>query len=164
MDWNISLWLFTQKPEKNFHFVRERIWWPFYHCKTSLSSLHIFVRHCTFCASQHVKTSQGRQWPLTYSSLRMNKACSLDSRLSEPRRLNGLDRSHPSIYDFHSEGEGSDSGGRMRTGEDVSFTWTSTQKIRPHWDNPVSSHAKKLAVFWTRISSSEGIKSGFFSI
>ena len=28
-------------------------------CKNSLSSLHIFVHHCTFCASLHVKTSPG---------------------------------------------------------------------------------------------------------
>ena len=28
-----------------------------HHCKSSLSSLHIFVHHCTFCASMHVKTS-----------------------------------------------------------------------------------------------------------
>ena len=37
------------------------------HCKNSLSSLHIFVHHCTFCASLHVKTSPGqyRAWPTT---------------------------------------------------------------------------------------------------
>src|SRR6218665_4012548 len=27
-----------------------------HHCKNSLSSLHIFVHYCTFCASLHVKT------------------------------------------------------------------------------------------------------------
>jgi len=27
-----------------------------HHCKNSLSSVHIFVHHCTFCASLHVKT------------------------------------------------------------------------------------------------------------
>src|SRR6218665_3996486 len=27
------------------------------HCTNSLSSLHIFVHHCTFCASLHTKTS-----------------------------------------------------------------------------------------------------------
>src|SRR6218665_2057615 len=27
-----------------------------HHCKNTLSSLHIFVHHCTFCASLHVKT------------------------------------------------------------------------------------------------------------
>src|SRR6218665_1270825 len=27
-----------------------------HHCNNSLSSLHIFVHHCTFCASLHVKT------------------------------------------------------------------------------------------------------------
>jgi len=29
------------------------------HYKNSLSSLHILVHHCTFCASLHVKTSPG---------------------------------------------------------------------------------------------------------
>src|SRR6218665_1131112 len=28
-----------------------------HHCKNSLSSLHIFVHHCTYCASLHVKRS-----------------------------------------------------------------------------------------------------------
>src|SRR6218665_1074887 len=28
-----------------------------HHCINSLSSLHIFVHHCTFCASLHTKTS-----------------------------------------------------------------------------------------------------------
>src|SRR6218665_2289646 len=28
-----------------------------HHCTNSLSSLHIFVHHCTFCASLHTKTS-----------------------------------------------------------------------------------------------------------
>ena len=28
-----------------------------HHCKNRLSSLHIFVHHCTFCASVQVKTS-----------------------------------------------------------------------------------------------------------
>src|SRR6218665_1968289 len=31
----------------------------FYYCTNNLSSLHIFVDHCTFCASLHVKTSPG---------------------------------------------------------------------------------------------------------
>jgi len=29
----------------------------FCYCTNSLSSLHISVHHCTFCASRHVKTS-----------------------------------------------------------------------------------------------------------
>jgi len=29
----------------------------FCHCTNSLSSLHISIHHCTFCASLHVKTS-----------------------------------------------------------------------------------------------------------
>jgi len=50
--------------------VLDRKWWYFpprhplflyffviHHCKNSLSSLHIFVHHCTFCALLHVKTS-----------------------------------------------------------------------------------------------------------
>jgi len=28
-----------------------------HHCTNNLSSLHIFVHHCTFCASLHTKTS-----------------------------------------------------------------------------------------------------------
>src|SRR6218665_200177 len=28
-----------------------------HHCTNSLSSLHIFLHHCTFCASLHAKTS-----------------------------------------------------------------------------------------------------------
>jgi len=46
------------KSSENFHSI------PFFshrhqihHCKNNLSSLHIFVHHCTFCASLHVKTS-----------------------------------------------------------------------------------------------------------
>src|SRR6218665_243481 len=31
-----------------------------HHCTNSLSSLHIFVHHCTFCASLHTKTSSAR--------------------------------------------------------------------------------------------------------
>src|SRR6218665_1882199 len=31
-----------------------------HHCTNSLSSLHIFVHHCTFCASLHTKTSPER--------------------------------------------------------------------------------------------------------
>ena len=31
-----------------------------HHCTNSRSSLHIFVHHCTFCASLHTKTSPGR--------------------------------------------------------------------------------------------------------
>src|SRR6218665_890681 len=30
-----------------------------HHCKNSLSSLHIYVHYCTFCASLHVKTIPG---------------------------------------------------------------------------------------------------------
>ena len=33
---------------------------PFCHCTNSLSSLHILIHHCTFCAQLHVKTSPGR--------------------------------------------------------------------------------------------------------
>ena len=35
-----------------------------HHCTNSLSSLHIFVHYCTFCASLHTKTSPGF-WYLT---------------------------------------------------------------------------------------------------
>src|SRR6218665_468744 len=33
-----------------------------HHCKSNLSSLHIFVNHCTFCASLHVKTCPDPRW------------------------------------------------------------------------------------------------------
>src|SRR6218665_2540529 len=33
-----------------------------HHCKSNLSSLHIFVNHCTFCASLHVKTCPDTRW------------------------------------------------------------------------------------------------------
>ena len=36
-----------------------------HHCKNILSSLHIFVHHCTFCASLHVKTSPDMVPPTT---------------------------------------------------------------------------------------------------
>src|SRR6218665_827622 len=36
-----------------------------HHCKSSLSSLHIFVHHCTFCASLHVKTCPVRLKEIT---------------------------------------------------------------------------------------------------
>src|SRR6218665_485171 len=32
-----------------------------HNCTNSLSSLHIFVHHCAFCASLHTKTSPGRK-------------------------------------------------------------------------------------------------------
>src|SRR6218665_3667842 len=32
-----------------------------HHCTNNLSSLHIFVHHCTFCASLHVKASPAVQ-------------------------------------------------------------------------------------------------------
>src|SRR6218665_2569200 len=32
-----------------------------HHCTNSLSSLHIFVHHCTFCASLHTKTSPAKR-------------------------------------------------------------------------------------------------------
>src|SRR6218665_2219885 len=32
-----------------------------HHCTNSLSSLHIFVHHCTFCASLHTKTSPAKK-------------------------------------------------------------------------------------------------------
>ena len=69
---------FLQYPVTNFHFIPQNFWCPFFHqlqiglffnffhlstpsplihnCKNSLSSLYIFVHHCTFCASLHVKT------------------------------------------------------------------------------------------------------------
>src|SRR6218665_1213546 len=43
--------LVTVNTTYTFHFFL------LHHCTNSLSSLHIFVHHCTFCASLHVKTS-----------------------------------------------------------------------------------------------------------
>jgi len=41
-----------------------------HHCTNSLSSLHIFVHHCTFCASLHTKTSPGagEHWTRSFCS------------------------------------------------------------------------------------------------
>src|SRR6218665_3785591 len=41
-----------------------------HHCTNSLSSLHIFVHHCTFCASLHTKTS-----PALVCLLYYNRSC-----------------------------------------------------------------------------------------
>src|SRR6218665_2276375 len=38
-----------------------------HHCTNSLSSLHIFVHHCTFCASLHTKTSPASMWQVIVS-------------------------------------------------------------------------------------------------
>src|SRR6218665_2068115 len=81
---NISLMTFhTQKPLKNYISSVKKSFDPFldvyhktlfpipvtkssvssfyffiiHHCKHSFSLMHIFVHHCTFCASLHVKTS-----------------------------------------------------------------------------------------------------------
>jgi len=54
----------------------------------------------------------------------------------------------PSIYDVHTEGAGSGSGGCMWTGS--SPMWTSTQKIkiRVHWCHPVFFLCKEVGVFF----------------
>ena len=59
----------------------------------------------------------------------------------------------------HGGGRGSGSGGRMRTGEWVSYLWTSTQKMSPLTSScllPMQS----WWFLWTRISSYNGMKSG----
>jgi len=43
-----------------------------HHCKNRLSSLHIFVHHCTFCASVHVKTSPAFSFNTTISTMLPN--------------------------------------------------------------------------------------------
>ena len=63
---------------------------------------------------------------------------------------------HPFVM-FMQKGRGSGSGGRM---------WTCAcphRKLEPTDVILFSSHAKKLAGFWTRISSLDRIKSGNFS-
>src|SRR6218665_194541 len=46
---------------------------PFiHHCKNTLSSLHIFVHHCSFCASLHVKINLG----LLNVKMRVRPMCS----------------------------------------------------------------------------------------
>src|SRR6218665_2342077 len=48
-----------------------------HHCTNSISSLHIFVHHRTFCASLHTKTSPAfyhlGQWSLTRGSTELSK-------------------------------------------------------------------------------------------
>src|SRR6218665_2314121 len=46
-----------------------------HHCTNSLSSLHIFVHHCTFCASLHTKTS-----PVRMSSFGLYNINTMDTR------------------------------------------------------------------------------------
>jgi len=50
-------------------------------------------------------------------------------------------------------------------GRGLSPMWTSTQKmkIRVHWRYPVFFSCKEVGVFFTRISSLDGIKTGTFS-
>src|SRR6218665_3354545 len=40
-----------------------------YHCTNSLSSLHIFVHQCTFCASLHTKTSPACSYVFMFALL-----------------------------------------------------------------------------------------------
>src|SRR6218665_938526 len=42
-----------------------------HHYTNSLSSLHIFVHHCTFCASLHTKTSPDYRYDVCVGSLRI---------------------------------------------------------------------------------------------
>src|SRR6218665_3538201 len=75
-------------------------------------------------------------------------------------------RKGPSIYDVHMEGEGSpaqvDACGR---GEGVSSCGHPHIKLKLESCDTIlsSSHEKKLATFFSRISSLEEIKSGIFS-
>ena len=54
---------------------------------------------------------------------------------------------------------------RRDGGRGSSSMWTSTQKIkiRVHWRHPVFFSCKEVGVFFTRISSLDGIKCGNFS-
>jgi len=44
---------------RNSQYYIHLLFFLLHHYTNSLSSLHIFVHHCTFCASLHVKTSPG---------------------------------------------------------------------------------------------------------
>ena len=44
----------------------------FCHCANSLSSLHIWIHHCTFCASLHVKTSPASLTISTTNTIHLN--------------------------------------------------------------------------------------------
>src|SRR6218665_3433881 len=51
--------LFPNFPQQNLLFLPSFLLFPlnlYSSLKNTLSSLHIFVHHCTFCASLHVKT------------------------------------------------------------------------------------------------------------
>src|SRR6218665_1573500 len=58
-------------------------------CKNSLSSLHISVHHCTFCASLHVKTIEAlfERTNLRVRRMRTNFGDSLPPVLDRNRKL-----------------------------------------------------------------------------
>jgi len=55
-------------------------------------------------------------------------------------------RGHP-LMTFTQRGRRSGSDGQMRTGERVSYMWTSTQKIWAHWRHPVFFSCKEVGIF-----------------
>src|SRR6218665_734566 len=57
-----------------------------HHCTNSLSSLHIFVHHCTFCASLHTKTSPGLHHFVLFVSADAKQQCFVRLELSYRRR------------------------------------------------------------------------------
>ena len=56
---NIQMTFFTLLPLTLDSSYPRNFFFSIHHCKNSHSSLHIFVHHCTFCASLHANTSPG---------------------------------------------------------------------------------------------------------
>src|SRR6218665_3703394 len=73
-----------------------------HHCTNSLSSLHIFVHHCTFCASLHTKTSLEliHSTLCLLSSLGINNTCLNVCTTSSPAVLVLCWNFHKKIYLF----------------------------------------------------------------
>ena len=68
------------------------VFWLLHRCKNTLSSLRIFIHHCTFCASLHVRTCPAR-CPPSYVEFKKNEvtiAPSLWNRLPPSARASLL--------------------------------------------------------------------------
>ena len=78
--------------------------------------------------------------------------------------INNLGVEGPSTYDVHTEGWGQAQVDTCGTGvSSMSPCGRPHRKLEPTDIILSSSHAKKLAFSWTKISYSDGIKSGNFS-
>src|SRR6218665_1895779 len=77
-----------------------------HHCTNSLSSLHIFVHHCTFCASLHTKTST---YIIHYIDLKSREECFISFRFCFSNGLissimsTRISPSHDIAYGFGSQ-------------------------------------------------------------